>query len=708
MTPNEVQELEVQKNIIKHVDDFKSFRFNAGAGAGKTYALIETLKYVTVNKIAATKSPQKIACITYTNVAVNEIKSRLGNSEAVHISTIHERLWEIIKRAQPQLLICHKEKIEEVIAQNKQDLFSSDKATFFIGLNEPQRQEFIEFATQTKDLFYQSKNINAARFKAAYNSAEIAKPASLNSYLKSVEKFKYVVGLLYKIQRLEECLKRIDAGKEKRVDYDSKVNTDRLHRMKFSHDTLLEYGLKLVETFPTLCRIIIDSYPYFFIDEYQDTHSNVVKFVKTIHDYAIKNNKEWMVGYFGDTAQCIYEDGVGLKITELHNSINDINKIFNRRSHRQIVDVINKIRADKIVQVSMFAERNNGSVRFFYNSSKDKPTTAQQFLTEYINDLFKDNRESVDIDDQETKIHCLVLTNKLMAGFNGFADVYDVYSSSTIYYNDISTQVLSHQLEKIHPTVLTIYHFVKLYQDIQLGKVSYYDVFGASSKNIAFSKASLVVRELKNHDVTSLKDWIDLIIKQLKNSDAKDALGKVLSNRINYDQDKVTSADVFLSTLLDSINILMNEDSEDEAKAKEKVERVLSLPIKSLINWANFIDGMEANDISFHTYHGAKGEEYKNVAIILEHSFGQMNPDKFKNYFNTVQQSAEGKEPLFSDTEAERKHINTQNLLYVACSRAIKNLRVLYLDDISEIKNGIETIFGESEPWSIKENISST
>ncbi|MGF1817749.1 UvrD-helicase domain-containing protein [Vibrio splendidus] len=111
MTQNEMVELQVQESINKHIDDFNSFRFNAGAGAGKTYALIETLKYVTINKITATKSPQKVACITYTNVAVNEIKSRLGNSDTVQVSTIHERLWEIIKRAQPQLLICHKVKV---------------------------------------------------------------------------------------------------------------------------------------------------------------------------------------------------------------------------------------------------------------------------------------------------------------------------------------------------------------------------------------------------------------------------------------------------------------------------------------------------------------------------------------------------------------------------------------------------------------------
>jgi DNA helicase-2/ATP-dependent DNA helicase PcrA len=702
MTPNETAEIEVQEIINKHIDDFNSFRFNAGAGAGKTYALIETLKYVTINKIAATKSPQKVACITYTNVAVNEIKSRLGNSETVHVSTIHERLWEVIKRAQPQLLICHKEKILEVIEQNNQKLCSSEKAQFFIGLDELQQQEFIEFAKQTKDLFYQSKKLKANPFKSTYkDNTEINKPDFLNKCLNNVENFKYVVGLLYKNQRLNECLERINERKEKRVNYDSKVNTDRLHYMKFSHDTLLEYGLKLVETYPTLCRIIIDSYPYFFIDEYQDAHSDVVKFVKTIHDYAIENNKDWMVGYFGDTAQSIYDDGVGQNIVALHDGLVDVDKIFNRRSHQQIINIANNIRTDEIVQVPIFEERNNGSVRFFYNSSEDKLTTAQQFLAEYKNDLITDNGESGAIDDEETKIHCLVLTNKLMARFNGFGDVYEVYQKSAIYYDNLNTQVLSQQLEKLNPTVLTIYHLIKLYRDIQQGKVSYYDVFGVSSRNMAFSKASLIIHELGNTEVASLKDWVNLIIDRLENSDAKEALGKALINRVHYEQDKVTSADVFRSTLLDSINTLMNEDSEDEDKSKEKIDSVLTLPITPLINWVNFIDGIESDDISYHTYHGTKGKEYKNVAIILEHSFGIKNKDKFKNYFNVMQQDMEERGRLLSDLKVEEKHINTQNLLYVACSRAIKNLRVLYLDDILEIKNGINTIFGEIKTWPI-------
>jgi DNA helicase II / ATP-dependent DNA helicase PcrA len=37
---------------------------------------------------------------------------------------------------------------------------------------------------------------------------------------------------------------------------------------------------------------------------------------------------------------------------------------------------------------------------------------------------------------------------------------------------------------------------------------------------------------------------------------------------------------------------------------------------------------------------------------------------------------------------------NTKNLIYVACTRAIKNLKILYIDDIQEIQGGIKAAFG--------------
>lgn len=697
MTKNEILELEVQRNVINHIDIFKSFRFNAGAGAGKTYALIETLKYVTHNKIAATNSPQKVACITYTNVAVNEIKNRLGNSDKVHVSTIHEMLWDIIKKAQPQLLICHKDKINDVLNHYSNELLKSDNSKFYINLDETKRQELYEYAIQTREFFYRSKNLCAKCFREAYvNDTSVDKPVFLHECLKSIKNFKFVVELFYKKQRLKECLEKIENKKLNRVFYDSKVNIDRLHYMKFSHNTLLEYGLKLVETYPTLCRVIIDSYPYFFIDEYQDTHSNVIKFVKILHDYAIQHNKDWMVGYFGDTAQCIYEDGIGRDIAQIHGGLSNIYKIFNRRSHQQIINVANDIRDDEVVQKPIFDERNMGSVILSHYANDNKVEAARNFLSDYKKDLC--DTDKFDINDR--KIHCLVLTNRLMATFNGFEDVYNVYKNSSIFYDNLNTQVLSQQLEKLHPTVLTIYHFVKLYQDIQQDIVSYYNIFGPLGNDLEFSKASLAISALQNKDIKSYIDWVKLITDCLKNSDINAAMIKLLINRVNYDKNSFTSLDSLEDLLLDSINILMNSDSDDEEVAKEKNNSVLSLPIESLIKWVNFIDGIEVSDINFHTYHGTKGEEYMNVAIILEHSFGK-DKCKFKRYFDFLQQNEAERNRLLSDPIYEKEHTNTKNLLYVACSRAIQNLRIMYLDDISEIQNGVESIFGKSTIWSI-------
>lgn len=696
MTKNETLELDIQKNILKHIDNFKSFRFNAGAGAGKTYSLIEALRYVAINKMTNKEHSQKVVCITYTNVAVNEIKDRLGNSDTIYISTIHERLWEIIKRAQPQLLICHQEKIKETIEKNKIKLFKPNKDNFFIKLKEKQ-QEFINFIEKEKEFYYKNKDYDTKKFRESYQIyMDENRPIFLDKTLSNIGDFKYVSNLILNIQKLEICLDKIEKGEEKYVNYDSKINTDILHRMKFSHDTLLEYGLKLVETYPTLCRIIIDSYPYFFIDEYQDTSPNVVKFINVIHNYAVENKRDWMVGYFGDAAQCIYDDGVGENIIEIHNKLENINKDLNRRSHTQIINIANNIRDDEIIQKPFIETRDKGSVVFFHGDFENKLLVAKEFLDEYKNDLINTNSEEV------PKLHCLVLTNELMANFNGFGDVYELYRKSNIYYENLNTQVLSQQLEKLHPTVLHIYYLVKLYQDIQNGIASYYDIFGMLSENVTFAKASLLIHKLRNIKITSLKEWLDLIIKELNNHEIKDILKLVLINRIHYEIDKVNSSNIFKSTLFDDIKTLINKNNENENEAKEKIENFLSLPISSLIKWVNFIDGVETEDIIYHTYHGTKGEEYTNVAIILEHSFGKMNKDKFKKYFSFIQKNDDERKKLLDCPDFKKKHINTKNLLYVACSRAIKNLRILYLDDISEIENGIKQIFGEIKPWTTK------
>lgn len=106
----------------------KSFLLEAGAGAGKTYSLIETLKHL-INERGneLVNKHQQVACITYTNVAADEIISRTDSHPAVHSSTIHHFCWSLIKDFQPflraNLADTHRtwpEKIEEAGGVNTQ------------------------------------------------------------------------------------------------------------------------------------------------------------------------------------------------------------------------------------------------------------------------------------------------------------------------------------------------------------------------------------------------------------------------------------------------------------------------------------------------------------------------------------------------------------------------------------------------------------
>jgi DNA helicase-2/ATP-dependent DNA helicase PcrA len=89
-------EKEVQE-IFKCVDVKRNFLLSGGAGSGKTYSLVQTIRQSLLEKSTA-----KIACITYTNAAVKEISDRI-NHKNLSVSTIHDFLWENIKHFQKEL-----------------------------------------------------------------------------------------------------------------------------------------------------------------------------------------------------------------------------------------------------------------------------------------------------------------------------------------------------------------------------------------------------------------------------------------------------------------------------------------------------------------------------------------------------------------------------------------------------------------------------
>jgi DNA helicase II / ATP-dependent DNA helicase PcrA len=101
-----MQITEADEKIQKCVDEGRSFLLDAGAGSGKTASLIRALNQIRGKqrrKLVA--NSQNVACITFTNVAKNEIIERTEGDELFSVTTIHDFLWGVIKPFQSELKV---------------------------------------------------------------------------------------------------------------------------------------------------------------------------------------------------------------------------------------------------------------------------------------------------------------------------------------------------------------------------------------------------------------------------------------------------------------------------------------------------------------------------------------------------------------------------------------------------------------------------
>lgn len=637
-------EQKLQDDLNSCFDQYTSFVFNAGAGSGKTYALVQCLEHLIKSKSNDLKMHnQKIICITYTNIATNNIKERIGRNDTALVSTIHERLWEIIKKQQPELLKIHMEALEKDIEKNKKKL--NEKQNYAVLEDKDSLDKLIfEYRKELYDIY----NLKAQEYKKRLPDCfKDNYPKLINN----ASEFKSVVNCVINIKNEKECLLKIQNKQVgyNEVIYDSKYNTDRLYKMRISHDTLLEYSCKLIINNPQMCRIIIDNYPYILIDEYQDTSENVIKIMKTLDDYAKSHKRNFVVGYFGDSVQNIYPDGVGNQLNEIHSGLEQISKKFNWRSRFEIITVANRIRNDEIQQVPIDDKYIGGTVKFYHGAGNQESS----FIKKYQN--------------KWEDVHVFSFKNEEIAELSGFKNLYNVFKKvySGNKYDLLTSELLSKDLKKLGKVQLTLYHLLHILIGVQDENNRINSVLNLEKMKINFVELKKLVDQLKNINGDSLNDLLQNI-------------GLELENRNNHYLMMVFS-DIFEIDKPLSMESLINKFKQDlfDHEIDETIfEEFLNIEFHELCNWFNYINGNN----NYHTFHGTKGLEFENVVVIMKEKNGRSKID-FKDYFKSY--------------DSPKENIETRNLLYVVVTRAISNLRILYIDDIDEIKMNIEKIFGD-------------
>lgn len=120
MAEDDVVDSSVDKTIQGCLDlnSPRSFFLYAGAGSGKTYSLVEAVRDLCRRQgRQLALNAQKIAVITYTNAARDEILQRLSFDPRVEVKTIHAFAWSLIQGYDADIRIWLRENLDREIRE---------------------------------------------------------------------------------------------------------------------------------------------------------------------------------------------------------------------------------------------------------------------------------------------------------------------------------------------------------------------------------------------------------------------------------------------------------------------------------------------------------------------------------------------------------------------------------------------------------------
>ena len=252
----------------------------------------------------------------------------------------------------------------------------------------------------------------------------------------------------------------------------------------------------------------------------------------------------------------------------------------------------------------------------------------------------------------------LIIANSRVANRGGFGNLYKIFSRR---YGQLANDMLLKRESNLvsfftgsmdKKTSIErktgIEHLISFYNDKDYGELS------------AMLRANGVQAvNLKKH---SDKEVIVSKIEELKqlrlNGSVKGVFEYVIENKIA----RISGG---LQKFIDRINTdLEGLDKEKRDKIENDLNFYNSLMDLPYIEVIKFFKHTQ-NENVFSTKHGTKGEEYRNVLVVIDDTNWKQQYN-FEHYFDDSEERQDRKE-------------RTKNLFYVSCSRAKENLVVLAL-----------------------------
>ena len=317
-----------QKECIYNTKNGK-YLVIAGPGTGKTFTVTRKIKNMIENEGV---EPEKILCLTFSNTAAREMKTKIGENNAVNVFTYHEFCLDIMEEFSDRFDILNlkiitdatkRTLIKECIDEIKPIAYNNDKNNpYQYSQNILDGIEEIKKNRVTKEDFFKNLQENPLWEKRI-------------DELENLQKEKFTKGRKEQIERLT---KRIAQMKELWQFYE--LYTKKMTEMGYIDffDMINMVLDKFEDENSSLLEEIAYKYEYILVDEYQDTNKSQNDIVFNLAKHCPN------IFVVGDDDQIIYTFQ-GANLDTIENFLNQFPEVKvicleeNNRSTQTILDV---------------------------------------------------------------------------------------------------------------------------------------------------------------------------------------------------------------------------------------------------------------------------------------------------------------------------------------------------------------------------------
>lgn len=312
----------------------------AGAGSGKTFTIVNKIKYLLDNNIY---KENELLVISFTNESVNDLKRKIDYN--LDIMTFHKLAINLINN--PNMKISNEYYLKFII----NEYFNS------YGKYNKKQNKLIKRILQEMDIDNLKKLIFTFinLYKSNYNDINYL----LNLYQKSHFINKIYFKIILEIYHI----------------YNQEIESSNL----YDFNDMIKIATNNINN-----NIIKTNYKYIIIDEFQDTSLNRFKLIDAIMK---QNNAKIFV--VGDDYQSIYRfSGCNLDIflnfNKLVSNLNIINLDYNYRNPKEIIDVANSFimkNKNQIKKETICLKNINKPIKICFYKNK---RTAIEKILKYI------------------------------------------------------------------------------------------------------------------------------------------------------------------------------------------------------------------------------------------------------------------------------------------------------------------------------------